>query len=99
MSKLVPFNIWLKDARKKLGVTQVTLAKRMSCTQSSIVRIESGNYDPLMNTVGRVCAALKVEADLLVNKKGQVKVYELEAPVAAAAEPAAAEPAKTGTDG
>ena len=93
MSKLLPFHQWVRTSRKGLNVTQVQLAEKMGCTQSSIVRIESGNHDPLLETIGRICKALGVNADMHIDSKGRPKMWTLDG------DDATETPPKTGTDG
>lgn len=101
MSNTLPFHEWLRDSRKKLGVTQVQLAERMGSTQSAIVRLESGRHDQLLDkTVGGACKALGIAADIFVDTKGRVRVYKIDDPNKSAADPKTPPPAQaTGTDG
>ncbi len=48
----------LKQARKRLGITQEDLAKRAGVSQSLIARIESGSVDPRLSTLKKIVNAL-----------------------------------------
>ena len=90
MSRLLPFHDWLRDTRYRLvpKVTQTELAERIGCTQSTIVRLESGKHTPLLSSVGKVAQALKIDIDLVADTRGRVLVWPYEVPKK-----------KTGTDG
>ncbi len=49
----------LKNYRKKRGMTQAELARRAGVSQSLIARIEAGDIDPRLSTVGKILGALK----------------------------------------
>lgn len=48
----------LKQARRRLGVTQEELARMAGVSQSLIARIESGSVDPRMSTLKKIVNAL-----------------------------------------
>ena len=48
----------LIEARKKYGVTQQQLAESLGVTQAYIARLESGNANPTIATVGRIFAKM-----------------------------------------
>ncbi len=48
----------LKQARKRLGITQEELAKMAGVSQSLIARIESGSVDPRLSTLRKIVNAL-----------------------------------------
>lgn len=50
--------------RSQLGMPQRTLATRASIQQSSVVRIESGHFDPNISTLKKIVEAM--ECDLVV---------------------------------
>ncbi len=49
------------ECRKRKGWTQQELSKRSGITRSNITRFESGRYNPTLEMVVRVAAALEVE--------------------------------------
>lgn len=54
----------LLDARKKAGLTQVEVARRMSVPQSAVVRLESGTHSPTLTTLSRYAAAIGVKLEV-----------------------------------
>jgi transcriptional regulator with XRE-family HTH domain len=54
--------IWLK--RNEAGLTQKQLAKKLESTASYICRIESGENNPSMEFIERICKILNVEIKL-----------------------------------
>ncbi|MEM1657789.1 MAG: CBS domain-containing protein, partial [Candidatus Jordarchaeales archaeon] len=48
----------LKQARKRLGITQEELARMAGVSQSLIARIESGSVDPRLSTLRKIVNAL-----------------------------------------
>jgi DNA-binding XRE family transcriptional regulator len=63
-------------ARVRAGMTQAELAKRMSTTQSTIARLESGRMMPSMRTFSRYALATNSHTvvRLVANKKAQACV-------------------------
>ncbi|MCW2973995.1 MAG: hypothetical protein JWN72_2268 [Thermoleophilia bacterium] len=49
------------EGRTRLGWTQRDLAEAMGVSQPVISRLESGDHDVKINTVGAVCKALGIE--------------------------------------
>jgi transcriptional regulator with XRE-family HTH domain len=47
----------LRDARKKAGLSQAELARRLETTQSAIARLESPSSNPRLGTLDRAIAA------------------------------------------
>jgi transcriptional regulator with XRE-family HTH domain len=56
----------LRDARKKLGLTQEEVAERSGVHPTEISRIEAGKRDPRVSTVKRLAAAVEVPPDHLL---------------------------------
>jgi transcriptional regulator with XRE-family HTH domain len=54
----------VRDARKRHGVTQETLARRAGTTQRQISRIERGEISPSVSTLTRLLAALGERLEL-----------------------------------
>ena len=50
--------------RKKLGVTQVELARRAGMTQPNLTRYESLSVSPTLSALSRLCEALSVDMAL-----------------------------------
>lgn len=46
------------EARTSQNITQAELAKRIGTQKSNISRLESGNYNPTIDFLNKVCAAL-----------------------------------------
>ncbi len=56
----------LRKLRKELGLTQAQLAKKAGLPRTTITKIESGAYNPTLNTLMQLASAM--------NKKLQVKL-------------------------
>lgn len=54
----------LVDARKKSGLTQVEVARRMNVPPSAVVRLESGAHSPTLSTISRYAAAIGVKLEV-----------------------------------
>ena len=54
----------IMKARRKAGLTQAGLAKRLRTRQSNISRLEQGVYNPTLGMLAKIAKALK--ADLKV---------------------------------
>lgn len=52
---------WIKDKRKRLGITQQHLAKMAGVSQSLIAKVESGRIDPAYSKVKSITEALERE--------------------------------------
>jgi transcriptional regulator with XRE-family HTH domain len=50
----------LRDARKKLGLTQEEVANRSGVHATEVSRIEAGKRDPKVSTLERLAAAVEV---------------------------------------
>ncbi len=57
--------IGLKNQREKMGFSQKELAEKANLPRTTITKIESGNYNPTINTLISIAEAL--------NKKLEVK--------------------------
>ena len=51
-------------ARKKAGLSQSEVARRMGVPQSAIVRLESGAHSPTLTTLSRFAAAIGVRLEV-----------------------------------
>jgi len=62
----------LREARKKLGLTQEQVAERSGVHATEVSRIEAGKRDPQVSTVLRLAAAVEARpGELLeVSRKG-----------------------------
>ena len=54
----------LVDARKKAGLSQSDVARRMDVPPSAIVRLESGAHSPTLTTLSRYAAAIGVRLEV-----------------------------------
>ena len=48
----------LAQRRRRLGLSQTTVAARMGTSQSAVARLEAGQGDPRLSTLTRYAAAL-----------------------------------------
>jgi ribosome-binding protein aMBF1 (putative translation factor) len=51
----------VREARQRLGITQVELAGRIGSTQPAIARLEGGGVMPSLATLRRIASALGLE--------------------------------------
>lgn len=51
----------LRNARKDAGLTQTELAGKLSISQPALSKIESGENDPRLSTVGEIVATINQE--------------------------------------
>jgi transcriptional regulator with XRE-family HTH domain len=56
--------ILVRDARRRHGLTQATLARRANTTQKQVSRIERGAISPSVATVARLLAAMGERLEL-----------------------------------
>lgn len=52
------FALTLSQARKSTGITQTDLAKKIGKTQSYIAKLERGDSNPTLATIGQILAVL-----------------------------------------
>lgn len=57
----------LRDARKRLGLTQEEVAERSGVHPTEVSRIEAGKRDPRVTTLLRLARALEVRAGELLD--------------------------------
>ena len=55
----------IRDARKKIGMSQIDLAKRVGVTQPAVANWESGVHDPRRLMIAKIADALDVSTDWL----------------------------------
>lgn len=55
--------------RKMQGITQSELAKRAGVPRSNITRFESGNYNPSLELLVRIAAALEMTLQMQLTAK------------------------------
>lgn len=61
---------YIKELRKKIGISQAELARRVGVTQAHIAKIESEKVDTRLSTINRILTALE-------SNKSQTKCKEL----------------------
>ena len=57
------------QCRKMQGITQVELARRTGIPRSNITRFESGNYNPSLELLVRIAAALGMSLQMRLTEK------------------------------
>ena len=57
------------QCRKTQGITQAELARRAGLPRSNITRFESGSYNPSLELLVRIAAALGMEIQLQLTAK------------------------------
>ena len=60
------FSKRLRELRVDRGLTQVTLAKALKVSQSSIAKWEKGDLEPNLETLGNIRTFFKVSMDYLL---------------------------------
>ena len=63
------FGANLKQARESAGITQVSLAEMLGVRQKDISRWERNDRTPNVLTFGRLCKAVGVSADTILEIK------------------------------
>ena len=60
----------IRQARKKVGISQKELAKQVNTTQSAISRLESSDYERFsMNTLLKIATALNYDVQINLKPK------------------------------
>lgn len=59
---------FVRQLRRRAGVTQQELARRAGTSQSAIAAYESGSKSPTLRTLERLASALDLEVDLELNR-------------------------------
>jgi len=54
--------------RKKSGLSQIDLAEKTGLNRSTIIRIESASYNTSVETLDKICTALKIDITDLLDK-------------------------------
>ena len=57
------------QCRKAQGITQAELARRTGIPRSNITRFESGSYNPSLDLLVRIAAALGMELQMSLTEK------------------------------
>ena len=57
------------QCRKMQGITQAELARRTGIPRSNITRFESGNYNPSLELLVRIAAALGMSLQMQLTEK------------------------------
>ena len=65
--KIIAENI--RKERRRLGMTQAELAKRTGIPRSNITRFESGSYNPSLELLVRIAAALGMNLQVQLTAK------------------------------
>ena len=58
----------IKEARKRAGLTQVQLSKKIGVAQPNLARWETGRRNPKLEALQKISAACDVPIDLLLKK-------------------------------
>lgn len=70
----------IRNLRNKLGITAEEMAKRADLTRSTVAKVESGNANPTLGTIGNIAGVLGMSAtDLLaMAETGRADIVEVE---------------------
>src|SRR5216683_1570882 len=61
--------------RNQHGLSQTQLARQLGLHQSAIARLEAGDHEPSLTTLGRLARGLGTEFHIDVTSDGRVDVY------------------------
>lgn len=56
----------VKEQRQKLGLTQAQMAERLGVSRPVYTQIETGRYEPGLNQIIRIAAALRITPQELI---------------------------------
>lgn len=56
----------IREARERVPMSQVALAKRLECTRQRVHKIEQGEHAPQMETLVKIAAALNTTPEELL---------------------------------
>lgn len=56
----------LKNTREKLGLTQTELAKKANMPRTTITKVESGNYNPTLQTLMTIASAMNKQLQISI---------------------------------
>lgn len=62
------FSERLKEERKKAGLTQEEIAKRLNITRPAYTQYETDKTKPSIETVGKIADILKTSVDYLIGR-------------------------------
>ncbi len=62
-------SLQVRKIREKAGISQSELARRMGTTQPAIARLEAGEGNPNIDTLGKIADALDVELTVTFKRK------------------------------
>lgn len=65
----------LKELRKRIGLTQTELGKKIGVSSSAIGMYEQGKREPDNHTLLKLCDLFGVTTDYLINEKLKCSVY------------------------
>ena len=68
----MPFSNRLKEARKKLGITQQTLADTLKCNQATIADYEKGRIEPSLRILKLITENYNISSDWLLTGNGEM---------------------------
>jgi transcriptional regulator with XRE-family HTH domain len=72
-------NDLVREARKRVGLTQRELAERAGTTQSAIARIETGRSTPSFDTVLRLLRLCGLDLDIMLVERDDSDIAQAEA--------------------
>ena len=57
----------IREARKRMGITQAELSKQVNMHRNTIINFETGRRDPKVNDLKRIATALNVPIEELIS--------------------------------
>lgn len=62
----------VREAREKVGITQVELSKRLKASQRTITEIETGKREPSLRTIKKIASELGISVQELFSLEEKV---------------------------
>ena len=57
----------IREARKRMGITQAELSKQVNMHRNTIINFETGRRDPKVNDLKKIATALNVPIEELIS--------------------------------
>ena len=68
--------IKLIEYRADHNLSQTQLARQLGMHQSAIARLEAGDHEPSLSTVGRLAKGLGIDFQIIITSDGRIKLLD-----------------------